>query len=63
MTINYNKVDRFTPATNHSEFLGMKMHRMGEYVYYSDYNDLLKAYKELVNKLNVIVEDAEIEEW
>lgn len=62
MTINYNKVSRYTPSTNHSEFLGMKMHGMGDYVLYEDYDDLLKAYKELIAKVSDAVADAAFEE-
>jgi hypothetical protein len=33
-------VDRYYPKTNHSEFLGMKKYSDGDYVEYSDYEEL-----------------------
>ena len=62
MTTNYNKVYRDTPSTNHSEFLGMKMHGMGDYILYGDYDDLLKIYKELITKVSDAVADSAFEE-
>lgn len=38
------------------------MHGIGDYVLYEDYDDLLKAYKELIDKVSDAVADAAFEE-
>lgn len=52
MSFDPGKVERWEPSDAHGDFVSS----VGEYVKYSDYDQLLALYREAVGKLQVIAE-------
>lgn len=60
---NFANVDRWSLIEDYSENLYyMDTRPRGEYVFYSDYEELLNAYRTLIDKMSEVVGDAVFEE-
>jgi len=59
---NFANVDRWSLIDYPDNISCMDIRASGRYVFYSDYEELLNAYRTLIDKMSEVVGDASFEE-